>query len=133
MNRQHMVIHTMEDHHPMPFDHLFWWCNAWEICFIFCKGSAQKRHFLPRNRSRIYPIWSKSKMFWDQSFPIGVFNLPHIDRKKLLLENRFGIMKFIGKRSVFMEFFHASNLNKNLLFLCFTLFSLAQEKIPIKI
>ena len=34
-----------------------------------------------------------------------------------MLGNRFGMMKFIGKRSVFMGFFRALNLNKSVIFL----------------
>ncbi len=32
-----MSTHSRGDRHPMTFVSLFWWCNAWDLCFIFCK------------------------------------------------------------------------------------------------
>ncbi len=32
-----IYIHWVLPHHPMPFVCVFWWCNAWEICFVLCK------------------------------------------------------------------------------------------------
>ena len=29
--------HPRGDRHSMPFVGLFWWCNAWDLCFIFRK------------------------------------------------------------------------------------------------
>ncbi len=29
--------HWALPHHPMPFVSMFWYCNTWEICLMFCK------------------------------------------------------------------------------------------------
>ncbi len=48
-------IHSRGDRHPMPFLCLFWWCNACDICFIFCKHGV---YCTPH----VYKIWSINPM-----------------------------------------------------------------------
>ena len=46
---------------------------------------------------------------------LSLSNLPKLHKSsENMLGNRFGIMKFIGKQSVFMDFFRAPDLNKSL-------------------
>ncbi len=74
-------IHWALPRYPMPFVCVFWWCNAWEICYIF------------KHISHASQIKAKKKKAWDDGIA------PSVNEQYLLR-----ILLYIAGPSRFLHF-----------------------------
>ena len=72
---------------------------------------VKKRNFPPRNRSRIFPIWSQSKMIWNFNTMVQEKFVSHLQEKIILPVS--------GRKVSFFEHYTSYNCNQAVFMQCY--------------